>query len=104
MHGALTGKRIRAQAEAAHQATLHRPDARLHVGMKAPREVVHHATVSAQHIVFRQRLKNGGHQPPLRRNAGRTFQFLLDAVRNRNFVGEQLEAGHLLVGLLDHLL
>ncbi len=54
-------------------------------------------------IIF-QALGEGRHELTFRRDIRRTFQFLLDAVGERHFLGVHLQAGELLVGLADHFL
>src|SRR5579863_5814442 len=102
--GAFARKRIGTPSEAAHEHTVHGPDAGPCVEMPAARKLKAREIGSAEVIIFGDGLRKGRYELAFGGDVDWPLQLLLNSVSNGNFVGQQLERGKLLVGLVYHSL
>ena len=102
MHGAFAGKRVAAMAEAVmrRQLTGH-PAGRTLESERAKRLRLRAGQVGGAKVaVFGERLAERGDQRSFGDQVRRSGELLFHAVGGADFVGEHLEAGELLIGLL----
>ena len=98
---------VRALAVGSCDEALHRPHARLCARRPQPAGIAagqRQQVGGAQKVVILHAFRERRHQLAFGRYVRRPFQLLLDAISHGNFLGVQLQAGELLVGLADHLL
>ena len=102
-----TGEWVHSPAEGARQPAGHRPDARPRARRLNPARAVavqFHRIGAAQEVVLFHTFRETRRQFTFAGNIRRSFQLLLNAVGDRNFLSVDFQAGQLLIGLVHHFL